>query len=335
MSNGSPMVSIALPVFNGENYLREAIDSVLKQTFEDFELLLLDNASTDGTSQICRESVEQDQRVRHFRSDVNRGLIWNHNRAVGLARGNYFMWIEHDDLIAEDYVNRCVKALNDDPEIVLSFTNTQIIDEHGERRELVSNHFDNTSPSTRIGSLTRGHTLGDAEFGLMRLETLKKTALHPYIVPSELVLLCELATHGPFELIPEHLFLRRHHADEVSHRSRSSREVMLIHAPDRAGTFFIPFMVNARGFFGGISRTRLPWQERVKVYNHLLVWLWQQRSDLYYDCAGPLVGSLKRRLSQANIDRLKSLRKGLFRPHPKATEHPSRHLPESCNGSQK
>src|SRR5208283_892093 len=103
---GNPLVTIALPVYNGENYLRETIGSVLRQTFEDFELLLLDNASTDGTSEICREFVDQDQRVRHFRSEVNRGLIWNHNRAVALARGSYFMWIEHDDLIADDYVNR-------------------------------------------------------------------------------------------------------------------------------------------------------------------------------------------------------------------------------------
>jgi glycosyltransferase involved in cell wall biosynthesis len=323
MKNGSPLVSIALPVYNGENYLRETIGSVLRQSFEDFELLLLDNASTDGTGEICRESAEEDPRVRYFGSDVNRGLIWNHNRGVELARGNYYMWIEHDDLIAEDYVKRCVRALNDDPKIVLSFTNTQIIDGNGERSELVSNQFDNSSPSRRIGSLTRGHTVGDAEFGLMRMETLKKTSLHPYIIPSELVLLCEMATHGPFELIPDHLFLRRHHPGETSHRTRSSREIMLIHAPDRAGTFFIPSLINARGFFDAISKARLPWRERVKCYNHLMVWLWQQRSDLYYECEEPLVGSLKRRLSRANIERLKTLRRRLFGPQRPATEQPS------------
>jgi glycosyltransferase involved in cell wall biosynthesis len=323
MSNGSPTVSIALPVYNGENYLRETIGSILIQTFEDFELLLLDNASTDGTSEICQETVEQDKRVRYLRSEVNRGLIWNHNRGVEPARGNYFMWIEHDDLIAEDYVNRCVKALNDDPKVVLCFTNTLIIDENGKRIDQVSNHFDNSSPSSRIGSLARGHTLGDAEFGLMRIETLKKTSLHGYIIPSELVLLCEMATHGPFELIPEHLFLRRHHPDETSHRSRSSREIMLIHAPHRAGTFFSPFLINARGFLDAIRSARLPWKERVKCYNHLMVWLWDQRRDLYYECEAPLVDSMKRRLSEVNIDRLKTLRRRLFGPHRPATERPS------------
>lgn len=157
MNNGSPEVSIALPVYNGENYLREAIRSVLRQTFEDFELLLLDNASTDATSEICRETVEQDQRAHHLRSDVNRGLIWNHNRGVESARGQYFMWIEHDDLIAEDYLDRCVNALNDDPKIVLSFTNTLIIDENGKEIDQVSNHFDNSSPSSRVKSLARAH----------------------------------------------------------------------------------------------------------------------------------------------------------------------------------
>jgi glycosyltransferase involved in cell wall biosynthesis len=323
MSNGSPTVSIALPVYNGENYLRETIGSVLRQTFEDFELLLLDNASTDGTSEICREAVERDRRVRYLPSEANRGLIWNHNRGVEPARGKYFMWIEHDDLIAEDYVNRCVKALNDDPKIVLCFTNTLVIDENGQRINHVSNHLDNSSPSSRIGSLTRGHTLCDAEFGLMRMDTLKKTALHRYIIPSDLVLLCEMAIHGPFELIPEHVFVRRHHPDEISHRSRSSRQVMLIHAPLRAGTFFIPSLVNARGFFDAIKSARLPWKERLKCYKHLMVWFWAQRRDLYYECEGPLVCSLKRRVSQANVDRLKTLRRRLFTRHRPAREQPS------------
>jgi glycosyltransferase involved in cell wall biosynthesis len=334
MINGSPAVSIALPVYNGENFLREAIRSILRQTFDDFELLLLDNASTDGTSAICQESVEHDPRVRYVRSEVNRGLIWNHNRGVELARGKYFMWIEHDDLIADDYVNRCVKVLNDDPKVVLCFTNTQIIDENGQLGKRVSNHFDNSSPSSRIRSLTRGHIVGDAEFGLMRLEALKKTTLHRYINPSELVLLCELATRGPFELIPEHLFLRRHHVGEISHRSRSTRDVMLIHAPGRAGTFFIPSLVNARGFFDAIRGCRLPFEERVKCYNHLMVWLWDQRRDLYYECEGPLVSSLKRCLSQASIDRLKMLRGRLFGSRRAAASQASRSLPESYDTSQ-
>ena len=325
MSHGFPTVSIALPVYNGENYLRESIGSILRQTFEDFELLLLDNASTDGTREICQESVEQDGRVRYFPSEVNRGLIWNHNRGVEPARGRYFMWLEHDDLIADEYVRRCVKALDDNPKIVLTYTNGIIIDANGKRIDETSNRFDNSSPSSRIGSVARGHTLGDAEFGLMRIETLKKTALHRYIIPSEIVLLCEIATHGPFALIPEHLFLRRHHADEVSHRSRSSRDIMLIHAPDRAGTFFIPYLVNARGFFDAIRSARLPWKERVKCYKHLMVWLWDQKRDLYYECEESFVGLLKRRLSPASIDRLKTLRRRLFRHALKVEEQPIRH----------
>ena len=109
MSAENPLVTIALPVYNGQNYLRQAIRSVLKQTFRDFELLLLDNASTDGTSEICREAVEQDRRVRYATADENRGLAWNHNRAVELARGRYLMWISHDDALGEDYLGHCLR----------------------------------------------------------------------------------------------------------------------------------------------------------------------------------------------------------------------------------
>jgi len=208
MSNDYPLVSIGLPVYNGENYLGEAIRSILNQNFQDFELLLLDNASTDGTPEICRKAVAQDQRVRYFRSEVNRGLIWNHNRAVGLARGPYFMWMAHDDVLAEDYVRSCVEALNQDPRVVLSFTNAHIIDANGVRVDQVSNYCDNTSPSSRFRSLMRRDTCCDAMYGVMRVETLKKTGLLGYFPGSDLVLLCEMAIHGRFNVNPGFFFLK-------------------------------------------------------------------------------------------------------------------------------
>src|SRR5262245_7281116 len=105
---GAPTASICLPVFNGDNFVRQTIRSILDQTFTDFELIISDNASTDGTAAICEQFVAQDPRVRYYRSDVNRGLAWNFNRAFELARGRYVAWIGHDDLMAADYIKRCV-----------------------------------------------------------------------------------------------------------------------------------------------------------------------------------------------------------------------------------
>src|SRR5688572_10868700 len=103
MPEKNPRVSIGLPVYNGENYLAEAIDSILAQTFEDFELIISDNASTDRTQEICEAYAAKDGRIRYYRSEVNKGSAWNFNRVFELARGEYFKWAAHDDYIAPEY----------------------------------------------------------------------------------------------------------------------------------------------------------------------------------------------------------------------------------------
>src|SRR5688572_17365722 len=105
------MVSMGLPVYNVERFLDESIESFLSQTFRDIELIISDNGSTDGTAAICRRWAQRDTRVRFVRSEVNRGLAWNHNRVAELATGEYFMWAPADDRFSSDYVRRCVEVL--------------------------------------------------------------------------------------------------------------------------------------------------------------------------------------------------------------------------------
>ena len=100
MPDKVPRVSIGLPVYNGENYMAAAIDSLLAQTFTDFELIISDNASTDATEQICRDYAHRDGRIRYYREEVNRGAAWNFTHTFELARGEYFKWHAHDDLCA-------------------------------------------------------------------------------------------------------------------------------------------------------------------------------------------------------------------------------------------
>src|SRR3984957_9664125 len=92
-----PRVSIGLPVYNGEKWLAQSVDSLLSQTFSDFELIICDNASTDGTDAICRRYAEQDQRVRYIQNAENIGGMLNANLSFGVARGEYFRWAAHDD----------------------------------------------------------------------------------------------------------------------------------------------------------------------------------------------------------------------------------------------
>ena len=127
-----PRVSIGLPVYNGEKFIREAIDSIFSQTFEDFELIISDNGSTDRTQQICQAYAAQDLRIRYYRNKKNIGAARNYNLVFELASGEYFKWAAHDDLCAPEYLERCVEILDRDPDVVLCYPKTSIIDEHGE-----------------------------------------------------------------------------------------------------------------------------------------------------------------------------------------------------------
>src|SRR2546425_7511126 len=115
----TPQVSVAVPVYNGERYLREALDSLLAQTFGDFELIICDNASTDSTGEIARSYVAKDRRVRYVRNERNLGLAGNVRRAFQLSSGAYFRWHAADDLSGADSLARCVAVLDRHPAVVL------------------------------------------------------------------------------------------------------------------------------------------------------------------------------------------------------------------------
>ena len=114
-------VVIGLPVYNGDNYLAAAIDSILAQSYGDFDLLISDNASTDGTEEICRAYVKRDPRIRYIRQAQNAGAAANHNLIVPMTDSVYFKWAAHDDLLAPDFLAACVDVLDRDPTVVLGF----------------------------------------------------------------------------------------------------------------------------------------------------------------------------------------------------------------------
>jgi glycosyltransferase involved in cell wall biosynthesis len=126
-----PKVSIGMPVYNGEKFIRRALDSLLNQTFEDFELIISDNASIDETQRICLGYAAKDNRIRYERSDVNVAAISNFNRALNLASGQYFMWAAHDDKWDPLFVERLTQALDENPQSVLAFCRFTNIDDDG------------------------------------------------------------------------------------------------------------------------------------------------------------------------------------------------------------
>src|SRR5262245_52172325 len=170
-----PRVSIGLPVFNGELYVEEALNSLLSQSFSDYELIISDNASTDSTPDICERYAARDPRIRFYRNDQNRGLAWNCNRVFQLSTGEYFKWAHHDDLCKPDFILRCVDVLDAKPSVVLCYSDVILIDEHGKELK----HYEDSGrvisslPHERFRNLLETVGLSNHMFGLIRSSALR------------------------------------------------------------------------------------------------------------------------------------------------------------------
>jgi glycosyltransferase involved in cell wall biosynthesis len=211
---------VGLPVYNGERYLAESIESILGQTFADFELIICDNASTDASGAIARAAVARDQRVRYLRSDRNLGAIPNHNLAFKVARGAYFKWAAADDLLAPTFLERCVAVLDANPEVVLCHSQVKVIDAHSASIGYFAfgaGHASSPLASARFRDTVLRDRWCYEIFGLIRGDALRRTGSFRSYVGSDRVLRAQLALLGRYHEIPEPLFANR------DHRERSIR----------------------------------------------------------------------------------------------------------------
>jgi glycosyltransferase involved in cell wall biosynthesis len=208
-----PKITIGLPVHNGGSYLANAIESVLKQTHRDLELIISDNASTDETPEICARYARQDERVSYVRHAKNMGAARNFNYTVDVSRGQYFAWLAHDDLMEPMYLEKCIGALEHEPEAVLCFSKTRFIDESGK----VIRDYDYNLAVTADDCVERFQSIVSANhivveiFGIIRTDALKQTPKIQSFMTSDIVLLSELLLYGRFIELPEFLFLHREH----------------------------------------------------------------------------------------------------------------------------
>jgi glycosyltransferase involved in cell wall biosynthesis len=212
-----PIVSIGMPLYNGEPFLASALSSILAQSYTDFELIVSDNASTDGSMDVVQAFAARDSRIRIRRSEKNLGAAANYNVLVELARGKYFKWAAHDDILAPDYLARCVEALDRNPDAVLAYPATVMIDERGtptDEDPYDVGGLDDREPHVRFRRYMERawpRCGCNAVFGLIRTDLLKQSRLIGAYASSDKILLGELALLGRFIQLPDPLFLRREH----------------------------------------------------------------------------------------------------------------------------
>lgn len=271
-----PRLTIGLPVYNGENYLAESLDALLGQSYEDFEMVISDNASTDGTADICRRYVNRDPRIRYIRQPRNIGLQPNHNFVIRQAKGELFKMASHDDLYGRDLLKCCVKALDEHPEAVIAHCREAMIDTSGNALKLItySAAVDSPQASQRFRSMLFDGW-DDYTYGVMRTKVLCRTHLHRSHHFADRTFNTELSLHGPFAMVPELLYFRRDHPERTSPYTVRTRCVYL--DPRRASRLRNPvvrlYAEYIWGYVAAIMSAPLSPADRRRCYGYLAQWL--------------------------------------------------------------
>jgi glycosyltransferase involved in cell wall biosynthesis len=272
-----PRLTVGLPVYNGANYLAESIESLLGQSFEDFELIISDNASTDDTADICRSYQKQDPRIRYVRQPHNIGLAPNHNFTVDQARGELFKWASNDDLYGRDLLKLCVDALDADPRVVLAHSWTAMIDGSGTVTKAIEYSLATASSHApkrfRSALFANG---GDDTGGVVRTEVLRRTPLLGSYHHSDRTVMTEVALHGPFYQVPDWLYFRRDHPERAERACPTMRSRCANMDPRRADRLRNP-VVRLYGeyvwaYVSAVRRAPLSAADRRECYRYLVQW---------------------------------------------------------------
>ena len=272
-----PRLTVGLPVYNGANYLAESIESLLGQSFEDFELLISDNASTDDTADICRRYEKQDSRIRYVRQPQNIGLAPNHNFTVDQARGELFKWASNDDLYGRDLLKLCVDALDEYPHVVLAHSWTAMIDSSGTVTQAVEYQLETASSRApqrfRSALFASG---GDDTGGVIRTEVLRRTPLLGSYHHSDRTVMTEVALHGPFYHVPDWLYFRRDHPERAERACPTVRSRCANMDPRRADPLRNPaarlYGEYLWAYVAMIQRAPLSAADRRECYRYLVQW---------------------------------------------------------------
>ena len=279
MTSSQPRVSIGVPVYNGAALLPAALDSLLEQTYRDFELVISDNASTDETERICRSYAARDSRVRYHRQRKNIGAIRNFNAVFELAHGEYFKWAAHDDLCAPAFLERCVDVLDRDPDVVWCHTRSTHIDVEGDvidEPDLTDVSYaslppdgpaakasptrESPRPHQRLYAVMLGKGGCLDAYGLIRTDVIRKTPLYMTCYGAEKVFIAELALWGRYREIGETLFFPGVHQQAAGALTTDAEQKQ--YADPESKPFQFTRLRLLAGYLSAIARADLSLSER-------------------------------------------------------------------------
>jgi len=269
----TPTVSIGMPVYNGEPFIRDALDSLLGQTFIDFELIISDNASTDNTEKICREYASKDERIRYIRQTENRGASANFQFVLNEAVGEYFIWAAADDLQSKEFLEIQVESLKKNNEIVLITTDVQNIDELGHNLNIARLNSIRTEKALAHKIKNRELFFRNptsnvffAIYGLYRREKLRQinweiSEMLIYATGSEIPLLAQVSLYGVISSVPVVSKTYRRHSKSVFHREAANFNLL---------KKFINQVNISAVLFYIVSKSNLPFFEKLYLFSIVL-----------------------------------------------------------------
>ena len=307
MMNVGVRVSIGMPVFNGEKYIKNAIDSIQKQTFRNFELIISDNASTDRTSEICRDYASTDTRVRYYRNEKNIGAPKNYNRVFRLSSSEYFKWAAYDDVLAPEFLRKCVDVLDKDKSVVGCHSKTGRIDQNGNflgyYNEGLLTKISSSKPHERFRDLIGLRYTTTPFHGVYRASLFAKSQLHGSYIGADRNLVAELSLMGVIYEIPECLFYWREHPNSyttifygANRKNTADRlRAELAWWSKEKGTYF-PHWINCIEYFRSVNRVPIKFSERLLCYAQIIGWF---KDEGYQFMSGDMLRFLMARSSFA------------------------------------
>ncbi len=273
----APLVSIAVPVYNGQTYLAEALDSILNQTVDDIEIIITDNASTDDTSKICEHYASQDRRIRYLRNATNIGANPNFNLGPTYARGRYFKWAPHDDVIEPEYLEKCIAALEANPSAVLCHSHVRYIDAQSRSIGVYEGAVRDTTSDLvhkRLGGvILPAHPVHEV-LGLYVREVLENSVLMPSYHNGCRETLAENSLRGQIIVIPEPLMAIRDHTERYSHANTELRNRADFIDPSTANELSFPTWRLYGAYWTMVRANVHRRSDRLRCYGQLTRWFW-------------------------------------------------------------
>jgi glycosyltransferase involved in cell wall biosynthesis len=218
-----PLVSIGVPLYNEERFLRDSLRAILQQDYRNLEIIISDNCSTDSTADICRELAAGDERVHIINQTSNVGAAANFVKVLEQAGGRYFMWASGHDLWSNNLVSEYVSVLESHPAAVIAYARSDWIGGTGERLNRQTSCYDTGSMNdiSRFFMAFWGNM--HPILGLIRMESLCQISKIHECAGTDQIILSELALMGEFLLVPAAHWSRRQPRDEETHRQKMRR----------------------------------------------------------------------------------------------------------------